>query len=133
MEVQMKLLLTALLIASFSVLAHDDDDLVFYQASELVPWCRSEAESRYIGLGITPYQWASSYHDRSNVLYVNGRLRVHGEDVTVRCRVARGAREKYAVIEIDDPTLEPTPAVVVPDNSVKPDPVQAATTSNSPR
>jgi hypothetical protein len=33
-------------------------------------------------------------------------LRVHGEDVVVRCRVARGAREEYATIEINDPTLE---------------------------
>lgn len=74
-------------------------------ASDLVPWCKSEAESRYIARNITPYQWAASYHDRSSVLYVEGRLRVHGDDVTVRCRIARGAREKYAVIEIDDDTL----------------------------
>jgi hypothetical protein len=75
------------------------------QASDLVPWCRSEAESRYIARNITPYQWSASYHDRSNVLYVEGRLRVHGDDVAVRCRIARGAREGYGVIEIDDPSL----------------------------
>src|SRR5262245_31002026 len=75
------------------------------QPSELVPWCRSEAEARYIAKSITPYQWTASYHDDSNVLYVDGKLRVHGDDVAVRCRIARGARTQYAIIEIDDPSL----------------------------
>ncbi|WP_156117226.1 hypothetical protein [Xanthomonas sacchari] len=75
------------------------------QASELVPWCKAEAESRYIARNITPYQWSASYHDSVDVLYVDGRLRVHGDDVVVRCRIARGARQSYGVIEIDDPKL----------------------------
>jgi len=84
--------------------AHDDDDeIVFTQASELLPWCRAEAEAHYVGKGVTPYQWTGRYYDRSNVLYVEGRLRAGGKDVDVRCRVARDARERYAVIEIDDP------------------------------
>ncbi len=82
--------------------AHDDDDeIVFNQASELLPWCRAEAEAHYVGKGIAPYQWTGRYYDRSNVLYVEGKLRADGKDVEVRCRVARDARERYAVIEID--------------------------------
>lgn len=81
------------------------EELVFGSAGELMPWCRQEAEARYVAKGITPYQWSSTYHDRSNVLYVNGKLRANGRDVEVGCRVARHARERYAVIEIDDPTL----------------------------
>jgi len=91
-------------MAAASAFAHDTDR-VFNQASELVPWCKSEAEARYIARNITPYQWAASYHERSNVLYVDGRLRVHGDDIAVRCRIARDAREQYGVIEIDDPSL----------------------------
>ena len=81
------------------------EEQVFTAAGQLMSWCRQEAESRYVANGITPYQWSSSYRDRSNVLYVDGRLRVDGRDVPVRCRVARNARERYAVIEIDDPRL----------------------------
>lgn len=97
----------ALLVGSLAWAGDHDYDhhRVINQASELVPWCRSETESRYIARNITPYQWTASYHERSNVLYVDGKLRVHDEDVAVRCRIARGARESYAVIEIDDATL----------------------------
>lgn len=100
------LLASATLATFFANPVHAGDhghERTIDQASDLVPWCRSEAESRYIARNITPYQWAASYHDSSNVLYVEGRLRVHGDDVAVRCRIARGAREDYAIIEIDDP------------------------------
>lgn len=90
-----------LAFALLPVWAHDDDEIIFSQASELLPWCRAEAEAHYIGKGVTPYQWTGRYYDRSNVLYVEGRLRADGKDVEVRCRVARDARERYAVIEID--------------------------------
>jgi hypothetical protein len=99
-------ILIALSLVVSTAAAHDTGhERVLYQASELVPWCKSETEARYVALGFTPYQWASSYHDASNVLYVDGRLRVHDADVVVRCRIARGAREQYAIIEIDDPTM----------------------------
>lgn len=74
-------------------------------ASELVEWCRSEAEARYAAKGVATYQWTSSYHDRGNTLFVNGKLRANGNDVPVRCTVARGARLRTASIEIEDPTL----------------------------
>jgi hypothetical protein len=75
------------------------------QAGELVPWCKAEAEARYVAKNVTPYQWTASYHESGNVLYVEGKLRVHGQDVAVRCSAARGVKEDYATIEIDDPTL----------------------------
>lgn len=82
-----------------------DRDKVINQASELVPWCKAEAEYRYLLKDITPYQWAASYHDRSGVLFVDGKLRVHDQDVVVRCHVMQGMRGTSAAIEIDDPVL----------------------------
>src|SRR5688500_2639282 len=105
----MKWIVALIMIFAFPALAHDKDhdkDIVIYQESELLLWCESEAKARYIARGLAPYQWTASYHNRSNVLYVNGRLRVHGDNVNVRCRIARGAREQYATIEIDDPALQ---------------------------
>ena len=99
---------TTLLLAAFlpfAASAHDPQHRVIYQASDLVSWCRDEATARYVARNITPYNWTASYHDRSNILYVDGRLRVHDSDVDVRCRLASGARLEYAVIEIDDPAL----------------------------
>ena len=98
------IIVVALCVAS-SAYAHHEEEIVINQASELVSWCKDETEARYVAKGLTPYQWAASHHEKSNVLHVDGRLRVHNEDVAVRCRIARGAREKYAVIEIDDPSL----------------------------
>ena len=92
-----------LLTATFSAFGHEHR--VISQASDLVPWCKAEAEARYIAKNVTPYNWTASYHDNSNVLYVDGKLRVHGDDVTVRCRIASGAREEYGTIEIDDSSL----------------------------
>lgn len=79
---------------------------IISQASGLVPWCRSEAEARYVARNITPYGWSASYHDSHNILYVDGKLRVHDDDVAVHCRIAGGAREEYGTIEIDDPSLQ---------------------------
>ena len=76
---------------------------VFQRASELVPWCRQEAEARYVGRGESPRQWSARYSDRGDTLSVEGRLRVEGRDVQVKCRITRGAREQYATIEFDDP------------------------------
>lgn len=78
---------------------------VFTQAGELLHWCREEAESRYVAQGVPTYQWSGRYHERSNILYAEGTLRARHRNVAVECRVARNARERYAVIEIDDPEL----------------------------
>jgi len=92
-----------LLTAAFSAFGHEHS--VISQASDLVPWCKSEAEARYVARNITPYNWTASYHEASSILYVDGKLRVHGADVTVRCRMASGAREEYGTIEIGDSSL----------------------------
>jgi hypothetical protein len=100
------LALLALSLAS-PLMAHDettvhDHELVITRASQLVPWCRAEAEAYFVGQGASVYQWTASYRDSGNTLHVDGKLRVDGKDVTVGCRIARGARERYATIEIHD-------------------------------
>lgn len=95
-----------LALAAIPALANPPDgyrEREIHQASALVPWCRQEAEARYVARGEKTYQWSASYHDRGNTLYVEGRLRVEGRDVKVDCRIARGARERYAAIDIRDP------------------------------
>ncbi|UNK58706.1 hypothetical protein MNQ95_06360 [Pseudoxanthomonas daejeonensis] len=94
-----------LLWVALPALAHDPDshEREILQASELVPWCRQEAEARYTARGETTYQWSASYSDRGNTLSVEGRLRVEGRDVKVECRIARGARERHASISVADP------------------------------
>ena len=101
----MKVLLTAIALAvSVPAVAHDHHRVIYY-ASDLVPWCRDEAQAPYIAKNITPYNWTSSYHDSGGMLYVDGKIRVHEADVEVHCRIASGARLEYAVVEIDDPDL----------------------------
>lgn len=96
-------LLFALLLAGSGQSYEPAYEQIFNRASELAPWCRDEAEARYVAKNLTTYQWTASHHDRSGVLYVEGTLRVEGRTVEVRCRIAQGARERYATIEIDDP------------------------------
>lgn len=102
-------LLLSLLLAALPALAHDTaghghtvHDRTFQRASELVGWCRQEAEAHFVGQGIPTYQWTASYQDRGNQLIVEGRLRADGRDVPVTCRVARGAREHQATVDIGD-------------------------------
>ena len=79
------------------------DDVVVYEASGLVAPCREEAEAYFVGQGHTTYQWAASHRSRGNVLHVEGRLRVGHDDVQVRCRLPRGGRLTYMVLEVDRP------------------------------
>ena len=79
------------------------EERVFERASELQPWCRQEAEAHFIGQGIETYQWTSSYSESGRMLQVRGTLRAGGRDVAVTCRIAKGARERYASILIDPP------------------------------
>jgi hypothetical protein len=85
-------------------MAHDHTRTIDL-AADLVHWCKSEAESRYVAKNITPSNWTASYYDRDGIFYVNGSLRAHDSNINVKCRIAQGAREEYAVIEIADPTL----------------------------
>ena len=95
----------AILLSTAALPAFCHEHAVISQASDLVPWCKAEAEARYVAKNITAYNWTASYHDKDNVLYVDGKLRVHGDDVAVRCRIAAGAREEYGTIEIDGSNL----------------------------
>lgn len=92
----------AILLLTGTCSAFGHEHRVISQASDLVPWCKAEAEARYVARNVTPYNWTASYHERSNVLYVDGKLRVNGDDVAVRCRISSGAREEYATMEIDE-------------------------------
>lgn len=97
-------LATAVLACSLQVAAQQHHhELEFHQASELLPWCEAEARAYFTGKGVTTYQWTGRYYDAGNVLFVEGKIRANGNDVPVACRVARGARERYAIIEIDEP------------------------------
>ena len=114
MGIPMKTMLFSAPLLLVSTLAHSQgqepaqaylQERVIASAFELSGWCEQEARRRYTARSVTPYQWTSSYYDRSDVLYVDGRIRVHGETIVVSCRIARGAQERYAAIEIDDPKL----------------------------
>ena len=102
----MRLVLTAAILAvSFQLIAQPHQhELEFSQASELFPWCEAEARAHFGGKSVTTYQWSGRYYDRGNVLFVEGTIRANGKDVPVACRVARGGRERYAVVEIKEPT-----------------------------
>lgn len=101
------LLLLGLVTSSFAQEPVPAYERVIANEFELSTWCEQEARHHYIAKNITPYQWTSRYFDRSNVLHVEGSLRAQGADVPVRCRIARGAREQYAIIEIQDPVQDP--------------------------
>jgi len=79
------------------------DDIVLFEASDLVGYCRSEAEAYYVGKGHEIYQWAASHKSRGNVLYVDGRLRVDHDDIQVACRLPKGARLTYMTLEVSQP------------------------------
>lgn len=93
-------LIAALLLQVATPVYVDPDDRVIRVASELETWCRSEAEARMVGEGRTTYGWTSSQLSRGNVLHVEGKLRVQGADMAVHCRIARGARLRYASIDV---------------------------------
>ncbi|WP_407353291.1 hypothetical protein [Luteimonas sp. R10] len=98
-------LATAIFACSLQLAAQPHHhELEFSQASELLPWCEAEARAHFVGKGVTTYQWTGRYYDKGNVLFVEGKLRANGNDVPVACRVARGGRERYAIVEINEST-----------------------------
>ena len=98
-------LATAALVYSFQLVAQTHHhELVFSRASELMAWCEAEARAHFVGRGVTTYQWTGRYYDEGNVFFVEGTIRADRHDVPVACRVARGGRERYAIVEIKEPT-----------------------------
>lgn len=100
----MRLALTAIILAASSQLSAQTvyQELEFHNASELRSWCEDEARAHFVGKGVTTYQWSARHYEKGNVLHVEGKIRANGEDVPVSCRVAKGARERYAVVEIKE-------------------------------
>ena len=78
-----------------------EHEIVFGSASQLLSWCEQEARAHYAGSGITTYQWTGRHFESGNTLHAEGKLRANGNDVPVTCLVAKGARERHAVIRIN--------------------------------
>jgi hypothetical protein len=92
-------LCSALLSVSFAAIA-DSDDIPINNGSELLDWCRQESEARFVGAGKQAYNWTARHVERGNLLVVEGKWRVEGNDLAVECRVARGARREYATMDL---------------------------------
>ena len=86
-----------LALAASSALSHPDDRAI-NSGSELRDWCKAESQATFICKGQTPCNWSASYWDEGNVLMVKGSWRVNDSDVTVECRVARGAEARFATM-----------------------------------
>ena len=80
---------------------HGEHEITFNSASQLLSWCEQEVRAYYAGQGIDTYQWKGRYFDSGNTLHAEGKIRANGNDVPVKCMVARNARERYAVINVD--------------------------------
>jgi hypothetical protein len=90
-----------LALTASSAMAHHGETPI-NSGSELRDWCKEESEAAIIGKGVTPYNWTASYWDQGNMLMVKGKWRVNGSDVTVECRIARGAEARFAVMSVQD-------------------------------
>lgn len=93
-------LAAALLCATFGAAAQSSNEIVFTQSSQLMQWCHEEAKAHFAGKGEATYQWTANHYNKGNTLVVEGQLRTDKGDVPVTCRVASGAREKYATVQV---------------------------------
>ncbi len=94
------LICIATLLAASGAAAQSKDEIVFTQSSQLMQWCHEEAKAHFAGKGEATYQWTANHYNKGNTLIVEGQLRTDKGDVPVTCRVASGAREKYATVNI---------------------------------
>jgi len=95
------IVLIPLLVASSAMAGHHEETPI-NSASELRDWCKEESEATFIGKGLTPFNWSASYSDQGNVLMVKGQWRINGAEVSVECRVARGAEARFATMSIQE-------------------------------
>jgi hypothetical protein len=81
-----------------TALSHEGrhDDRPINSASELRDGCKSESEASFIGKGIARSNWSASFWEEGNVLVAKGSWRVGTDEVTVECRIARGAQTRFA-------------------------------------
>jgi hypothetical protein len=77
-----------------------DDEIVFNTAGALLSWCEDEARAHFVGKGVDTYQWTGRHFETGDTLHAEGKVRANGNEVPVTCRAAKGARERYASIEI---------------------------------
>lgn len=88
-------------LAAFAAQAHRHvDEVVIASGTDLRDWCRDESEAHLIGQGKTPVNWTARHHEKANTLIVEGQWRVDGENMTVECRAARGARAEFASMKL---------------------------------
>ena len=103
MRIMIAILAFALAGASFARddrAHHPEHEIVFTSASQLLSWCEQEARTHYAGQGVTTYQWTGRHFERGNTLHAEGKIRASGDDVSVTCMAAKGARERHAVVKI---------------------------------
>ena len=74
------------------------EDMPINTGIELRDWCEAVSEASFIGKGIRPSNWSATVGVEGNVLLVKGSWRIDSQEVTVECRVARGAQTRYASI-----------------------------------
>jgi hypothetical protein len=79
--------------------ANPHHEMVFTSARDLLSWCESEARAHFAAAGRSTYQWTGRHHVSGDTFHAEGQLRVDDKDVSVRCRAAKGTRERHAVIE----------------------------------
>ncbi|MDR3159707.1 MAG: hypothetical protein LBU11_12060 [Zoogloeaceae bacterium] len=77
-------------------------EIVFTSARDLLSWRESEARAHFAAAGRATYQWAGRHHMRGDTLHAEGQLRVDDQDISVRCRAAKGTRERHAVMEFEE-------------------------------
>ena len=93
-------LLFCLLVVFVSVATWaDDDDIPIDSSSQLREWCKAETEAHFVAQDITPHNWSASWWEEGNILMVEGSWLVGNDHVVVKCRVAKGAKTKYAIYE----------------------------------
>lgn len=90
-----------LLSISTVVSAYDDDDEKPIESSRaLIEWCKAESQAYFSAKGLQTYNWTASWWDDANSFYVKGSWLVDKEYINVECRIAKGSKQKYAIMNI---------------------------------
>ena len=93
-----------LMLLPFTTYAHDQD-LFINDTSDLLQWCKAETEDHYVAKGVTPYNWTASWREQGNTLLVKGNVRVESNEVSIECRITKGAKKQHMVYEIRSESL----------------------------
>ncbi len=93
---RLSLALVSLIMGSVATAHYEDKPI--NTGIELRDWCEAVSEASFIGKGVRPSNWSATFWAEGNVLLVKGSWRVDSQEVTVECRIARGAQTRYASI-----------------------------------